>query len=86
MDITASSVGSGILQAAAAAEQRPECLLKRTEAISSSRLYSNTHTAEKYRKKHLREDKKTRNHSEQINPSDIKPQSHTLRGSKAQII
>lgn len=44
--IRASSVGSGILQANAAAEQKPvpECLLKSTEAISSSRLYSNTQT------------------------------------------
>lgn len=44
--ITASSVSSGTLQAASAAESKPEqeCLLKSTEAISSSRLYSNTHT------------------------------------------
>lgn len=44
--ITASSVGSRILQAEAAAKQKPvpECLLKSTEAISSSRLYSNIQT------------------------------------------
>lgn len=46
--ITASSVGSGMLQADTAPEQKlePECLLKSTEAISSSRLCSadtNTH-------------------------------------------
>lgn len=42
--ITASSVGSGILQADATAKQKPvpECLLKSIEAISSSRLYSDT--------------------------------------------
>lgn len=42
--ITASSVGSGSLQADVAAKQKPvpECLLKSTEAISSLRLYSNT--------------------------------------------
>lgn len=46
VDITASSVGSGTLQADAAAKQKPaaECLLKSTEAISSSRLYSDTQT------------------------------------------
>lgn len=41
--ISASRVGSAILQAEGA-EQKPEPLLKSTEAISSSRLYSNTHT------------------------------------------
>lgn len=51
--ITASSVGSRILQADAAAKQKPvpECLLKSTEAISSSRLYSNTQTQNRMRDK-----------------------------------
>ena len=39
--MTASSVGSGMLQAAKE-KPVPECLLKSTEAISSSRLYSDT--------------------------------------------
>lgn len=39
----ASSVRSGILQEASEAE-RPACLLRSTEAISSSRLYSVAHT------------------------------------------
>ena len=51
--IAASRVGSGILQQADVAEEKPECLLRSTEAISSSRLYSNrhgyTHTAEEGR-------------------------------------
>jgi len=45
--ITASSVSSRLLQAAsAAAASKPvqECLLKSTEAISSSRLYSDIQT------------------------------------------
>lgn len=54
--ITASSVGSGMLQADTAPEQKlvPECLLKSTEAISSSRLCSadmNTHTHKTQRSK-----------------------------------
>lgn len=42
----ASSVASGVLQADAAAKQKPapECLLNSTEAISSPRLYSNRQT------------------------------------------
>lgn len=60
--ITASSVGSGTLQADAAAKQKPaaECLLKSTEAISSSRLYSDTQTQRtqnREEKKMLREDR-----------------------------
>lgn len=42
--LTASSGGSGKMQAALAVESSPMsvCLLKRTDAISSARLYSNT--------------------------------------------
>lgn len=42
--LTASSGGSGKMQEALAVESSPMsvCLLKRTDAISSARLYSNT--------------------------------------------
>lgn len=51
--ISPSRVGSATLQADGA-EQKPECLLRSTEAISSSRLYSKTQTQNAERK---REDK-----------------------------
>lgn len=53
----ASSVGSGVLQADAAAKQKPapECLLNSTEAISSSRLYSNGQTHKECRTQRGRE-------------------------------
>lgn len=53
--ITASSVGSGTLQAATQ-KPEPECLLKSTEAISSSRLYSNTKTHRGCRTQRRREE------------------------------
>lgn len=58
--IAASRVGSGILQRADVAEQKPECLLKSTEAISSSRLYSNTHTYTHTAEEEKREDREDR--------------------------
>lgn len=68
--ISASSVGSGALQGDAA-EQKPvpECLLKSTEAISSSRLYSNTHTSTyKHRTQRGRERWHLRDNREKRNP------------------
>lgn len=70
--ITSSSVGLGILQADAAAKEKPvpECLLKRTEAISSSRLYSDTQTQQKTETKRRRRERlrKDRNPLKTQNP------------------
>lgn len=62
---SASRVGSVVLQAGVD-EQKPvpECLLKSIEAISSSRLCSNTHAEcrqEEKKWQHLREDREKRN-------------------------
>lgn len=70
--ITASSVGSGMLQADPAPKQKlvPECLLKSTEAISSSRLCSaDTNTQNAETEKHLRQETGIFLHNNQQNKS-----------------
>lgn len=73
--ITASSVGSPKLQADTAAKQGPvpERLVKSTEAISSSRLYSNTQTHTQNAEQRRR-DKMGTEETEKTNPSKLKIQ------------
>lgn len=73
MVITASIGGSGALQTGAAAKEKPmpECLLKSTEAISSSRLYSNTQTHRHTKKAEQREKRKDWNSWERTKRKEI---------------